>query len=246
MVQPTGSPIDCRQAATPTSSSSPRARPWELPVAAADREGGQRRGPSEQEALPGADAQRRHLGDLLGVLETLGDDERVGLGREAHHRADDGIRGRARRAALDEAEVDLEDVEAQLGQQAQAGVARRPGRRRRSACRPPEGVELHPRRVEVAQRLVLGELDDQVLGREAVARQDLSSAGGAELRRLDGPGDDVDAQELLASRQAGAPATIVSMQARSSVDEVAAAGGRREQAAGIGERGRRVGRMSPS
>ena len=57
------------------------------------------------------------------MLDALGHDERAGPRRQLHDRAEHRARRAVRGAALDEAEVDLEDVEADLGQEPQAGVA---------------------------------------------------------------------------------------------------------------------------
>ena len=64
--------------------------------------------------------------------------------------------------------------------------------------------------------MVLGELDDQPIGRELVARQDGEDRAAAELGGLERRRRQVDGQELVGSGSPRAPATIVSTQARSS------------------------------
>ena len=95
------------------------------------------------------------------------------------------------------AEIDLEDVEAQLGEEPQAGVAGADVVRGEadggSAARLDAAAD--PARVE--QALALGELDDQAVGREVVPRQDGEQRARVELGRLDRGRLEVERQELV-------------------------------------------------
>ena len=79
-------------------------------------------------------------------------------------------------AALDQAQVDLDDVEAQVAQQPQARVAGAQVVGGKAHPRGAAGVELVADLLDVADRLVLGQLDHQPLRREAVAGQDAEHA----------------------------------------------------------------------
>ena len=61
--------------------------------------------------------------DLRGALDPLGNDEGAGARGELDHRTDDGVGRPLRLAALDEGQVHLQDVELDLRQEPEAGVA---------------------------------------------------------------------------------------------------------------------------
>ena len=107
---------------------------------------------AQQIALAGADPERSDDVELLRRLDALGDDEGAPAVGEVAQRLEDLERGLADGPALDEREVDLDDVEPELAQQPQPGVAgtdvvggdagsRRPGR-----PRPPGAAGRGPRR----------------------------------------------------------------------------------------------------
>ena len=93
--------------------------------------------PSEEVALPGADLEGAHDAQLVRRLDPFGDDRgapAAGRGPAARRRptSSDSLDG----AALDERQVDLHDVELELAQEAQAGVARPRRRPPRGGSRP--------------------------------------------------------------------------------------------------------------
>ena len=110
----TGTAADGRSASPrPVSSASKVDRVGRRPT----------RRPAQQVALPGADAERADDLELGRRLDALGHDERAPAVGQVAQRPDDPRRLVAGGAALDERQVDLDDVEAQLAQQPQAGVA---------------------------------------------------------------------------------------------------------------------------
>ena len=120
------------------------------------------RRPAEQVALARPDPERADDVELGRRLDPLGDDQRAPAVGQVAQRPDDLERGLADGAALDQRQVDLDDVEAELAEQPQPGVAgadvvggdaacRRPGRpRRRGAAgrcpRPPRARSARGRR----------------------------------------------------------------------------------------------------
>ena len=124
------------------------------------------------------------LRELSRVLDALGDDEGPGARGELDDGPEHGTR-RSLRAALDERQVDLQDVEADLGEEAEPGIAGADVIGREADAGAPASLEARARAVEVVQLLPLGELDDQALRRERVSRQDGKERAAAELRGLE-------------------------------------------------------------
>ena len=101
---------------------------------------------TEQVALAGADARASGRTQLLGRLDALGDDQRAPAVGEVLERADDLLGRGPDRAALDEREVDLDDVEPELATAGAARHCRHRRRRRRCASRPPARLDGPDRR----------------------------------------------------------------------------------------------------
>ena len=115
------------------------------------------------------------------MLDTLSHQQRSGLRGEGddgpHHR-------RGRRpggAALHEAEIDLDHVEAQLGEQPQPGVADTQIVGREADSCALAGLELDACPRHVGERLALGQLEHQAIGGKLVAGQDAEQARGREF-----------------------------------------------------------------
>ena len=117
-------------------------------------------GPAQQVALAGRDLELAQHPQLLGRLDALGDRDRALAPGEVQERAQDRARGVALRAFLHEREVDLHDVEADLREEAQAGVAGADvvGRDADAGVLEQRDVAAQP--VEVGDVLALGQLDD--------------------------------------------------------------------------------------
>src|SRR5262245_44937392 len=111
-------------------SGGHRAQPIDHPIGAAaqlieiERLGRRAvRRPAEQVALAGADAERPDDLELVRGLDALGHDERAPAVGEVAEGPDDLERRIMDRATLDQRQVDLDDVEAELAEKPQAGVA---------------------------------------------------------------------------------------------------------------------------
>ena len=110
---------------------------------------------------------------LLGRLEALRDGHRTLAVGEVLERAQHVARRIVLGALLHEREVDLDDVEAQLGEQAQAGVAGAHVVGRDAHAGMLQAGHVAAQAVEVGDGLALGELDDDATRAEPVAGQDL-------------------------------------------------------------------------
>ena len=80
-------------------------------------------GPAQQVALAGVEAQLEHGLEQVRRLDALGDDRPAALAGDGAERAQDRLGRLVVGAGPDQREVDLHDVEVDLAQQAQAGVA---------------------------------------------------------------------------------------------------------------------------
>ena len=142
------------------------------------------RRPAQQVALAGRDPELADDGQLLAGLDALGDDGGAPPRGQLLERAQDAVGRVVQDPALDEGQVDLDDVEVDLGQESQSGVAgtdvvgreTHPG----ATARGRVATEL----LEVLDLLALGELDDQLLGADAAASEDRRELDRVELVRL--------------------------------------------------------------
>ena len=121
-------------------------------------------GRPEQVALAGPDAERADDLELRRRLDALGDDERAPAVGQVAQRPDDLERRVADGAALDQREVDLDDVEAELAEQPQAGVAGPDVVGGDADARDPAGLEGAAEPVDVLDGLALGQLQDDRSG----------------------------------------------------------------------------------
>ena len=160
--------------------------------------------------------------------------------RELDDRSEHGARLHVGDAALHQREIDLDDVEADLRKQAQAGVAGADIVDGESDAGSTAGFDPAAHAGDVVHLLALGELDHEALRREVVALEDGDDRAAAELRRLGGGRREVDAEELLLGQIGGARDDR--LDARQVERHEPATGlGRREERRRIGERGRRDG-----
>ena len=104
-------------------------------------------------------------------------------------------------AALDQRQVDLDDVEAQLAQQAEAGVPGADVVGRDANAGHPAGLHGDPQAVDVLDRLALGQLEDDPPRIEPVPDDHAQERVDAELVHLERPRREVDRQR---ARQAEA------------------------------------------
>ena len=109
-------------------------------------------------------------------------------------RAQYAVRRVVEDAALDERQVDLDDVEVDLAEEPQAGVAGADVVRGEAHAGPSAGGGVPPELLEVLDLLALGELDDQLLGADPAAAEDRRELDRVELVGLEGPRREVDAQ----------------------------------------------------
>ena len=87
--------------------------------------------------------------------------------------------------ALDQREVDLDDVEAKLAEQPQARVPGADVVGGHADPGHPAGVDGAPQPTDVLDRLALGQLEDQVAGIQSVPIDHLEERVDAELVRLE-------------------------------------------------------------
>src|SRR4051794_26614072 len=97
-------------------------------------------------------------------------------------------------AALHEREVDLDDVEVDLAEQAQPGVSGTDVVRGEAHPRPTTRLDVGPQLVEVLDLLALGQLEDDPVERDVMAAEDCLQVADAELARLERPRRQVDAE----------------------------------------------------
>ena len=147
---------------------------------------------AEQVALTGADPERADEVELGGRLDPLGDDQRAPAVGQVAQRADDLERGLVDGAALDERQVDLDDVELELAEQPQPGVAGTDvvGGEADPGDAAVLGRAAQP--ADVLDRLALGQLEDDVARVEAVPDQHAQQGVDAELVDLHRPRREVD------------------------------------------------------
>ena len=164
-------------------------------------------------------------------LDALRDDRRLPLRGELLQGPEDGVRRILADAALHERQVDLDDVEVDLAEQPEPGVARADVVRGEAHPGPAAGLDVPPELLEVLDLLSLGELQHDPVERDAVGLED----------RLESPTrnwlDSSVRGERLTLRYTSrsgirAPAATVSRQARSSstVRSAASAAPKRELA----------------
>ena len=113
---------------------------------------------------------------------------------ELLERAQDAVRRVVEDAALDQRQVDLDDVEVDLAQEPQAGVAGADVVRREAHPGPPTGGRVAPQLLQVLDLLALGQLDDQLLRADAAAAEDRGQLDRVELVGLERARREVDAQ----------------------------------------------------
>ncbi len=121
----------------------------------------ERSGPPQVVALPMQDAKGSQWLHLRRVLDPLRDDHGAGARREIDHRAQHGAVAAVGRAALDERQVDLEDVEPDIGKQTESRVA---GADVIGGEPDPEAtacIEPSAHAFDVDELLLLGDLDHQ-------------------------------------------------------------------------------------
>ena len=133
---------------------------------------------AEQVALPGADPERADDVELGRRLDALGDDQRAPAVGQVAQRPDDLERGVVDGAALDERQVDLDDVEPELAEQPQPGVAGADVVGGEPDAGDPAGLDRAAQPADVLDRLALGQLEDDVARVEAVADDASAAARG--------------------------------------------------------------------
>src|SRR3954449_11127696 len=152
------------------------------------------RRPAEEIPLAGTDPELADDVELRRSLDAFGDNQGAPSVREVAERPEDLERGFLVHAALDERHVDLDDVESDLAQQAEAGVARADVVRGKAD--PGDTTRLdglaHP--ADVLDRLPFGELEDDVARVEPVADDHPQQRVDAEPVHLHGPWRQVDRQ----------------------------------------------------
>ena len=182
-----------------TSHSAPRAEPRPGRSASRRRLLGR---PAQQVALARPDPERADDVELGGRLDALGHDERAPAVGQVAQRPDD-LEGRvAEGAALDQRQVDLDDVEPELAEQPQAGV---PGAD--VVGRDPDAghaarLDRAPQPVQVLDRLALGQLEDDPARVQPVADDQADQRVDAEVVHLHRPRREVD-REVAGQAQAG-------------------------------------------
>ena len=132
----------------------------------------------EQVALAGADPERADDVELVRGLDAFGDDQRAPPIGQVAQRPDDLERCVADRAALDEREVDLDDVEPELAQEAQPGVPGADVVGGEADAGDPAGIDRLAQPADVLDRLTFGELEDDAARVQAVADDDPRAGRG--------------------------------------------------------------------
>ena len=131
---------------------------------------------AEQVALARPDAERADEVELGGRLDALGDDERAPAVGQVAQRADDLERGLVDGAALDERQVDLDDVELELAEEPEPGVAGADVVGGEADAGDPAVLGRAAQPADVLDSLAFGQLEDDVARVEAVAGR--ACAGG--------------------------------------------------------------------
>ncbi len=138
-------------------------------------------------------------------------------------------------AALHERQVDLDDVEVDLAQEPQAGVAGADVVGREAHPRAPARGGVAPELLEVLDLLALGELDDQLLRADPAAAEDRGQLDRVELVGFERPRREVDAQ--VDPRVEAVEAVGDDRQAgHVELDRAIGALGRGEEGVGVGHR----------
>ena len=155
---------------------------------------GRSAGPAQQVALRGGDPQALEGDELLRRLHALGHDRRARPAGHLAQAAQDRQRRLVEQAALDEREVDLDDVERDLAQEAQPGVARPDVVGGDAHARGPDPLQVALQAGQILDGLALGELDDDLARLQPVAAQDPDQLADLELLGLEAPRRQVQAQ----------------------------------------------------
>ena len=194
--------------------------------------------PTQQVALAGGDPELADDRQLLAGLDALGDDRGAPARGELLQGPQDAVRRVVEDAALDQRQVDLDDVEVDLAEEPQAGVPGthvvggepHPG--------PAAGGRVAAQLLQVLDLLALGELDDQLVGPDAAPAEDRRQLDRVELVRFEGARRDVDAQVHARLEAVDAAGDDVEA-GHVELDRASGALGGGEQAVRVGHRRRR-------
>ena len=126
----------------------------------------------EQIALTGHDVDAADRRQLVGRLDALGHDRRVPPSGQLLEGTQDRERRVVQDATLDQREVDLDDVELDLAQEPEPGVAGPDVVSGQPESGPPTGRRIAAKALEILDFLALGELDHDLRRRDATAFED--------------------------------------------------------------------------
>src|SRR3990172_12440359 len=141
----------------------------------------------EQVALAGSEAQVADNLELMGGLDTFGHDGRRGTIGELSQRSHDRQRRLPQDTALDQAEVDLDQVELDLAEETEAGVSRSDIIRGNPHPDLPASLQVEAEPQDVFDGLAFGELENEARRADAMAGEDRGQAGRAGFGGLGRP-----------------------------------------------------------
>ena len=190
----------------------------------------------EQVALGGLEPELDHGQQLVRGLDALGHDRLPALAGELPERAEDGLGGVVGGPGLDQRQVDLDDVELELPEQAQAGVAGAHVVRGDPDAVAAQQVERRAQPGQVLHGLALGELEHDPRSVDVAPpghREQLARLEGVRLER---PRRQVD-REVVGGIQVPRAGQDRVQAGHVQLDRVAGGLGGDEQGAGVREPG---------
>src|SRR5262245_14560360 len=192
--------------------------------------GAQRGGLAEEPALAERDAEPAERVELLEGVEALADDARAEPVGDRAERPQQLLAPRVLIDAVHEGAVDLDEVRRELHHRLEARVARARIVERDLEAEAAVVVAHLAEDVEVADRLLLRDLEDHVAGPEPAGLERLRDRLGPERGIVDRGGADVQEELGAAGQVLRAVKAALTAQAVELVDQVLLGGGREERA----------------